>query len=431
MIVARVAVGAALVLVAAICVLAIVFWPWLLVFPVAGLVVGYVARRLLRRRSATTTEPHRASTTSGPLQLAIGGAVVVALLFATFSVQGINFDTAPPAVRVPQEHALRAHYDADLTYQERGDWAGTERFELSEADARRVVAEAPGSLEQRLANAVPADWEVAPDESGGKTVYGIQRDFPSHPFAVPGRRPLTVTSKLPAPELRSDDLLLPVFAAGKSTVTLHAPESRIHATTPPSSPKPETGAGVVWAVPLKVLGEERAGSGVKVDVESDFATYLPEEFVGRTVPALVAALLGSLGLTIGGVPALAGSGLRWLWGRRPSPAPAVTPSVLRGATNKLAALVAHLKARGLDDAQVQDKVDAIEHEARKLARDALNVAGDDEMLKRYNAVLKRLDTEKVPALDAIYRALAEVGIANSELRVIDMKLDELIAARSA
>ena len=440
-IVARVAVGASLIAAGALCVYGILFWPWVLIFLAAGLVLGLVVRLFIRRRpsrqqgamaaqhqeapnddAAVTVAPRR----RGLALLGVVAAVVFVAIFASYNAQLESLK--PPGARQPQERALRVHYEADLNYDTHGDWKGSETFDFSKADARRLVGGSSKGLDQRLADAVPLGWEVAPDEIGGKLVYHVQREFPSRPFAVPRWRPLTVTTTLPPPELRSERFALPVFAAAKSTVTLHAPEARIHATTPPGKHEPEGEANDLWTIPLKVLGKQRAGSDAKIDVKSNLATYLPEELVGRTFAAVVAGLLTTVGFSIVGLPTLVGKLFRWLLlARRSQQQPPASASVLRGATTRQAALEAYLEKRGLGEGAIQAETDAALHDARRLARRALDVAGTGETLKAYNAALSRLQAENVPPLDAIYRALAEVGIADSELRIMDRDLDELIA----
>ena len=306
---ARAAVWAVLVVVFAVLAFAIVLRPALLGVVAAGAVIGLVLRFAIERRRVAVAARalaevaqaddlllrERARPRQGLRLLVAVGALALALasfVFAAFLTQGTQLDVAPISAPPPPD-AHRVPYRAVLDFQEKGDWVGQEWFTLKLSEAEALVPAGNGSLRARLRAAVPRGWNVRSDTTGDATVYRIQRNYPSHPFDVPAWRPLTISHSLPAPYLRSPQFRYTLFAADGSTVTLHARENRVFATAPSSSASPEAGARVKRTVKLEVIGVQEAGSGVDIEVESDLATHLKQEWVGHGMWVLISGIRGA------------------------------------------------------------------------------------------------------------------------------------------
>ena len=445
---ARVTVSVLLVLVLAVLAFAIVLQPVLLLAVLAGAAVGVLVRVGIKRRRAGRARRTRGAEGSGDdfdhFEAPRGGAPrvlgrvavgVAAILIVVFVSQNSLYDSVDvPGLdpgRPLEETVRRAPYRADLTFQDRGDnkadWHGVEWFTLKPAEAKALVVERAGPLMRRLRAAVPAGWSVRRETTGKATVYRIRRDYPSNPFDVPSWRPLTVTTSLPAPELRSRGIRYPLFAAEKSAITLHAPDRRILATAPSSEASLEAGARVRRVVELDVIGSQKAGSGVEVEVESDLATHLVQEWLGHGTWRLVTGIFTALGLTLTAATGTLKKGLKWLLRKTTADDTEPTRNVLRGKASKTAALTSYLEGKGLTADEVRSEVNRVVHEARQIANEIIANSSDPSARAAYDAERRRLTNEgKLHPLDAVYAALKKAGATDDELDVLDTSLDRKI-----
>ena len=272
---------------------------------------------------------------------------------------------------------------------------------------------------------MPRDWEVTLLGSSG---FLVERPVPPQTFKVPRGRPLTVITKVNVPVLEAPDRGVTVAAAAGSTVTLHAPEPRIHATAPPSSPQPEAGNLSARTVQLTGGGGERT---VDVEIKSDLAAQLPDMWLAPTLLGVLIAVFSTLGLTLVAAGALVIRGGRWLLGRSASDASPVPTrsSVVGGRSDKTPALASYLADCGLTGQRQADELALVVHDAKKFALEALMVAGSSDSRSRYEQQLARLTGGGTAELEAVYGALRAAGIPDSELRALDAHLDASLIAR--
>ena len=404
---ARAALSLALIATLMVLAFAVYIWPWLLACLAAGAAVGsvpWIIRRFGRR-----------TVFAGLALLLVGSAAAALLLFTR--------QTSDPS---PQPLEIQpARFLADLSYLERGAWSGSERFELTLAQARRFTGPGDGQLALRLAAAVPRDWEVTLLGSSG---FRVEHPVPPQTFTVPRGRPLTVITKVNVPVLQAPDGGVTVAAADGSTVTLHAPEPRIHATTPTSAPQPE--AGDLSARTIQLTG----GGGLRtvdVEIKSDLAAQLPDLWLAPTFLGVLIAVFSTLGLTLVAAGALVIRVGNWLLGRSTShaPPPPTRSSVVGGRSDKTAALASYLAGCGLTGQRHADELALVVHDAKKFALEALVVAGSADSRSRYEQQLARLTAGGTAELEAVYGALRAAGMPDSELRALDAHLDASIIAR--
>jgi|GEM_PF-6281915 len=431
LVISRLAVWAVLIAVFLVLAFAVVLWPTLLLAVLAGASVGLVVRFTIKRRRAPGKGPQLSRQATGPgrgylLLLIIGTVGVVAIATGSFTFgAGVYLKPRHPArpLRTPTH---RVTYQADLDFEAKGDWSGLEWFTLKRAEAKALVRAGKRPIEPLLQAAVPSGWKVHPDTTGNVTVYRIQRAYPSHPFHVPSWRPLTISTSLPAPELRSPRFRYPIFAGKGSMITLHAPEHRVRATAPSSSASPEAGAREVRVVKLEVIGAHEAGSGVDIEIESDLARQLPQTWVGHGILVVFASILGSLGFTLAGAWGFVWRFLKRLFKGGKAP---LTKSVLRGKRSKNAALTSYLEGRGLSAEDERSAINSVVHEARRLATETITDSSEPGVRAKYDAAVLRMRAEgKLPELDVVYAALKEAGISSDELDALDTALDKAIIA---
>ena len=146
-----------------------------------------------------------------------------------------------------------------------------------------------------------------------------------------------------------------------------------------------------------------------IEIASDLAMNLPEDWVGHGTAALVTGIFGWLGLTIAVARGWGRRAFKWLFHRvADSNEPEPTTSIFRGRRSKHAALIAYLEGRQLSDKDVKSIANFVLHEARTFASEANAHSGDPTTRARYEAAYRRLTDEGKPPLDVVY-AGAEGG----------------------